>query len=370
MPPPVFGPESAVRSKTVDRTATTPFHLKLFYHAHNFRPLADFAPPGSPALPEHVQIYTWFSCTLRELGMLLTSCLPEVMPEPVIGTRLTFRLIYPDTKPGSQVRAPGEGRFLAKDMGSVIVRAPHPNVPHSSDAANGATHDAAVNGDANSGGSGNGGNSGSGGDDGGGSDLLFVGADANKTLYECRFVVGDYVDCAVQPPYEDGTPMPPLPARSRVDQPGPGMRAFGGSYGASYGGGGGYGGGYSRGYSGGGYSGGYSRDYGRSYGRDYGRGYSSRDYGGGGGGYGEGYGGRYGGYDGGYRGYGGYRGSYGGSSSGGGGGHGGYYGFGRRGGRGGGYVPAGEWRRGDQLPDTRDSRPGGWGGGGRGRRRW
>ncbi|OOF95204.1 hypothetical protein ASPCADRAFT_5726 [Aspergillus carbonarius ITEM 5010] len=93
---------------TIDRQSTPPFHLKLFYRLNNYHHLSDFAPQFSSStssfssthyngptsgpnairarspppsttsntntntLPSHLQIYTWQSCTLRELSQLLT----------------------------------------------------------------------------------------------------------------------------------------------------------------------------------------------------------------------------------------------------------------------------------------------------------
>ncbi|KAK1139902.1 hypothetical protein N8T08_011063 [Aspergillus melleus] len=139
----------APKPPKIDRQSTTPFHLKLFYRVNNFHPLSDFAPPSPPHnysgplsgpnsirsrspppqqqqqatsnLPAHLQIYTWQSCTLRELSQLLTSALPSLLPDPAVGTRLCFRLIYPDTKAAASMGPDARGRYLSKDMGSVVV---------------------------------------------------------------------------------------------------------------------------------------------------------------------------------------------------------------------------------------------------------
>ncbi|KAL2220525.1 Sin3 associated polypeptide p18-domain-containing protein [Thermoascus aurantiacus ATCC 26904] len=207
----------------IDRQTTTPFHLKLFYRLNAFHHLSDFpiaapapsvpasganaigahSPPPPPPLPPHLQIYTWPSCTLRELAHLLFSALPDLFPDPAVGTRLSFRLIYPDTRGaatsgvlGSETR----GRYLSKEMGSVVI-APRESAEHD-DLENG-------NGPGPRGG------------------FRVQGDDADRTLQDVRFVIGDYVDCAIQPPLEDGSVAPPLSGRGSVIG-GPGMRAFGG----------------------------------------------------------------------------------------------------------------------------------------------
>jgi histone deacetylase complex subunit SAP18 len=73
------------------------------------------------------------------------------------------------------------------------------------------------------------------------------GEDADKTLADARFVVGDFVDCAVFPPLSDGSAVPravPMVrgggpprengyrgSRGGFDRGGGGMRAFGGGRG-------------------------------------------------------------------------------------------------------------------------------------------
>ncbi|EEH39530.1 hypothetical protein PAAG_08799 [Paracoccidioides lutzii Pb01] len=192
----------------IDRQTTTPFHLKLFYREHSFHHLSDFPIPSPPSsgnvslapapLPlPHLQIYTWPSCSLRELAQLLTSCLPSILPDPAVGTRISFRLIYPDTR--TQTAAgDGRGRFLSRDMGSVIVGP-------SDDAENRET-DRRANGP-----------------------LKLQGDEADKCLQDFRFVIGDYVDCAILPPLSDGSIAPAIVNRGVVgiSAIGGGMRAFG-----------------------------------------------------------------------------------------------------------------------------------------------
>lgn len=194
----------------MDRQSTTPFHLKLFYRLHGFHNLTDFPIP-SPArdgsanpvpgpLPPHLQIYTWQSCSLRELATLLTSCLPSLLPDPAVGTRLSFRLVYPDTKGAIlAAKAAGDegavqGRYTSRDIGSVVIGADN------RDTANG-------DGSSRQGG------------------MRLQGEDADKTLQDLHFVIGDYVDCAILPPLPDGSVAPPLSGRGPAV--GGGMRAFG-----------------------------------------------------------------------------------------------------------------------------------------------
>ncbi|KAK5069641.1 hypothetical protein LTR64_008322 [Lithohypha guttulata] len=170
-------------SKDIDRQKTTPFLLNFCYRSNAFHNLVDFPLPTPsnprPPLPQHLQIYTWYSCTLKELAHLLTTALPSIVPDPAIGTRLSFRLIYPDTSPatrgGRLGGEEGRGRYTSKEMGSVVISAP--------DVANG-------NGDSY------------------GKDYELGGEDSEKTLADSKFVIGDYIDCAVFPPLSDGSVVP------------------------------------------------------------------------------------------------------------------------------------------------------------------
>lgn len=168
-----------------------------------------------------MQIYTWPNCTLGELATLTTSVLPSnVIPSPAVGTRLVFKLIFPDTR--ATVSEGGRGKWIDKPLGSVVI------------GGNGAEMDID-------------------GEDNGPS----LEGDAKKTLAEARFVIGDYVACSIYPPNADGS-VAPLPSRGPPRDGGfggprgpPRENGYGGGYGR---GGGGYRGGYG-GRGGGGYGG-------------------------------------------------------------------------------------------------------------------
>ncbi|KAE8451303.1 hypothetical protein EG329_004468 [Mollisiaceae sp. DMI_Dod_QoI] len=247
----------------IDRQTTTPFYLKLFYRNNTFHRVEEFTTPSD--LPPHLQIYTWPSCTLRELSHLLTSALPSILPDPAIGTRLSFRLIFPDARNSGPPSGPG--RYMMKDLGSIVIGDGGPGIlPDEEEAA-------IVRGGQMEG---------------------PLGGEPEKTLQDARFVIGDYVSVTITPAMENGGVAPPPSGPSR------------GGFGA-----------------------------GRGMGDLGGRGGSNP---------------RENGYGGGYRGRGGSRG-------------GGNFGQG--------FVPAGEWRRGERVPDGpaggRGRGFGGGFGGGRGR---
>ncbi|KAK8182849.1 Sin3 associated polypeptide p18-domain-containing protein [Phyllosticta citribraziliensis] len=203
---------SLAKSMLIDRQTTTPFLLKLFYRQSAFHRLEEFSPYANSPPPPHLQIYTWPSCTLRELTHLLVTALPSLLPSPAIGTRLSFRLIFPDTK-GAAMAATGggrgadngnvpPGRYLSKELGSVIIGGGGPGVEED-DVVPPTSRAAAA--------------------------LDRLEGDADKTLADARFVIGDYVSCCILPPGPDGsvaTGPPPVPA-SRGYGPPP-SREYGG----------------------------------------------------------------------------------------------------------------------------------------------
>jgi histone deacetylase complex subunit SAP18 len=140
--------------------------------------------PTLSRLPTHLQIYTWQSCTLRELCGLFLGAMPSLLPQPYAGTRIAFRLVYPDIQ-GSN-RPGAQGRYISRDIGSVIVGARTTNENSDLDDGDGAAVAEA---------------------------LKQLNGDPDKTLSDAKFLVGDYVTCAVLPPLPDGSvPAAPLPS--------------------------------------------------------------------------------------------------------------------------------------------------------------
>lgn len=211
----------------INRQTTAPFHLKLFYHQNNFHQLSEYSTPApprrgggpgsgpnairassppAPALPpHHLEIYTWHSCTLLELSQLLTSALPSLLPDPPVGTRLCFRLVFPDARGAVMSGPDARGRYTSKDLGSVVV-GPRDSPYRTEEGAD--DHEEARPRPGQ---------------------LRFQGSEAEKSLQDARFIVGDFVECAVLPPLEDGS-VAPAPRGSSGPAPmgggGGGMRAF------------------------------------------------------------------------------------------------------------------------------------------------
>jgi histone deacetylase complex subunit SAP18 len=163
----------------IDRQATTPFLLRLYYRSNAFHSPSEFStvPPPSWLQQSSLQIYTWPSCSLAELTTLLTAALPNLLPSPAVGTRVAYRLVFPDTR-SVPVSGPSDapGRWLSKELGSVVL-------------GHGDDYDQET-------------------DTAG---LGRIDGDAHKTLADARFVIGDYISCAVFPPLADGSvaPLPP-----------------------------------------------------------------------------------------------------------------------------------------------------------------
>ncbi|KAI9740706.1 MAG: hypothetical protein M1818_004671 [Claussenomyces sp. TS43310] len=173
----------AMPLKKVDRQTTTPSLLRLFYREGAFPPLSDFVSPSTP----HLELYTWPTCTLRELSHLIVTSLSALLPTPAIGTRLSFRLIFPDTRsPAPTASSTAPGRYLFKDLGSVIVGDGGPGIPSADEKTAAVVKDGIVPGD--------------------------PAEQPERTLQDGRFIIGDYVAVAILPPLANGDVGPPLVA--------------------------------------------------------------------------------------------------------------------------------------------------------------
>lgn len=190
--------------------------------ANNKHRVEDFVSPDE--LPPYVEIYTWQSCTLRELSHLLTSAYPDLLPSPAIGTRLSFRLIFPDTHIRGANSASGPPKYMTKELGSVVIGDGGTGILPGEDS------EGIVS--------------------GGPMEGAMLG-EPEKSLAEARFVIGDYVACAIIEPLQSGAVAPPPPSGPARGGFGAGRGAgeFGGGRARENGFGGGGGGGF-RGFSG------------------------------------------------------------------------------------------------------------------------
>ncbi|KAK3943012.1 Sin3 associated polypeptide p18-domain-containing protein [Diplogelasinospora grovesii] len=165
---------------SADRDETTPFLLKLFYRTGAFHRPDEFKPPS---LPPYIPVYTWKKCSLSELSRHLAAAAnsthPPLLPDPAIGTRLVFRLIFADTRSagGGSSNVP---RYVAKDLGSVVIGDGGPGIVEPNTDEEPPEVGVKVGG----------------GGGGGGTD------DGAKTLSDAKFVIGDYISCAILPPSE------------------------------------------------------------------------------------------------------------------------------------------------------------------------
>ncbi|KAI1479013.1 hypothetical protein K445DRAFT_315676 [Daldinia sp. EC12] len=156
----------------MDRHTTPPFMLRLFYRTGAFHRPDEF---NTSQLPPHMPIYTWPDCTLTELTYIIAALKPSLVPNPAIGTRFAFRLIFPDTRSTS---GPTSSKYAVKDLGSVIV-----------------------------------GNGGKGLDPNDPEAEKTIESEGDKTLKDAKFVVGDFISCAILPPLPDGSVAPVSSAR-------------------------------------------------------------------------------------------------------------------------------------------------------------
>mmetsp|Transcript_6993 Transcript_6993/g.15063 ORF Transcript_6993/g.15063 Transcript_6993/m.15063 type:complete len:213 (-) Transcript_6993:169-807(-) len=79
--------------KTLDRSKTCPFLLRVFHKIGGHHGLEAFAVRGKEPVDDELQVYTWPDVTLRELADLVRDVAPEARSP---SAKLNFRLIYPD----------------------------------------------------------------------------------------------------------------------------------------------------------------------------------------------------------------------------------------------------------------------------------
>ncbi|KAI0393618.1 hypothetical protein F5Y17DRAFT_302274 [Xylariaceae sp. FL0594] len=177
----------------MDRHTTSPFALQLFYRTGAFHRPDEFT---TDPLPPCLTLHTWPDCTLDELAQHISIADEKLLPNPAIGTRLAFRLLYHDTRglsggrggglPGSSSSVvSGNVKFTVRELGSVVIGDGGPGLDPNDD----------------------------GDQEGEGKWKKLEDTDPDKTLQEARFVVGDYISCAILPPLPDGSVAPASSAR-------------------------------------------------------------------------------------------------------------------------------------------------------------
>jgi len=133
--------------KPIDREKTCPLLLRVFCANGRHNPMNDYNRGNVPT--NELQIYTWMDCTLRELTQLIKEVNPDARRR---GTIYEFSVVYPD---------PRSNTYRLRDIGSTQSG--------------------------------------------------IRGVDDNKTLHQCKFEIGDYIDVAISLPGANRAP----PRRSR-----------------------------------------------------------------------------------------------------------------------------------------------------------
>lgn len=186
-------------TKGDDDHDATPFLVRLFHKTGSFPRYVAIAHDGilidgisllnilfrpeefaSSSLPPYVSIYTWSTCTLNELALELAAAKPNALPTPAIGTRLSFQLVCPDLRGSSAINTT-QPKFAVKELGSIVIGEGYPGAEDREEA--------------------------------GPDSLMREDSGKDKTLADWRFVVGDYISCAILPPRGDGAVAPSGAAR-------------------------------------------------------------------------------------------------------------------------------------------------------------
>lgn len=130
----------------------TPFLINLYHQTGSFPRPQDLPHLTTP----HTPLYAFKKTSLLQLVHLLADADPSVLPSPAIGTRVAFRVSFSD------------GRHLTThNLGSVVIRGRNRDV-----------------------------------DTGVDDDEEEEKDDSEKTLHDVKFIVGDYLSCAILPPDE------------------------------------------------------------------------------------------------------------------------------------------------------------------------
>jgi len=134
--------EAPLEKLVVDREKVCPMLLRIFISEGRHNKTNDFSRGGFPQAREgkacELQIYTWMDCTLRELMGLIKDVSQDCRRK---GTEFRFAIIFPEDR---------YDRFDMREMGTTITGQ--------------------------------------------------KGPDDDKTLAQCKFEVGDYIDVAIIPP--------------------------------------------------------------------------------------------------------------------------------------------------------------------------
>uniref|UniRef100_A0A1I7TT51 18 kDa Sin3-associated polypeptide n=1 Tax=Caenorhabditis tropicalis TaxID=1561998 RepID=A0A1I7TT51_9PELO len=127
------------QDKPIDREKVCPLLLRVFCSNNRHNPISEFNNRnGGTVPPNELQMFTWVDCTLSELAMLIKEINPDARRK---GTTFDFAIVQPDRM--SQ-------RFNLREIGNTM---------------NGQR-----------------------------------GIDDNKTLQQCKFEVGDFIDVAISIP--------------------------------------------------------------------------------------------------------------------------------------------------------------------------
>src|SRR3569833_3386583 len=81
-------------------------------------------------LPTHLQLYVQPTDTMYDLALSMAGEDSSVLPYPAIGTRLCFRLVYPDAR-----MAHGPPRFVIKNLNNQMINTNRPGAETEEDDA-------------------------------------------------------------------------------------------------------------------------------------------------------------------------------------------------------------------------------------------
>jgi histone deacetylase complex subunit SAP18 len=134
---------AATKPVVVNREEVCPLLLRVFTSTGGHNNIGEYDRGRTPE--NEIQIYTWMDATLKELTGLIKEVNPDARRR---NTYFNYRVIYPDLR---------SGRYCHTDLGSTVAGT--------------------------------------------------KGVDDAKTLAECKFTIGDYLDVSISPPNMRGDRM-------------------------------------------------------------------------------------------------------------------------------------------------------------------
>ncbi|KAF9098495.1 mtDNA inheritance, partitioning of the mitochondrial organelle [Mortierella sp. AD031] len=96
----------------IDREKLCPFLLKMFYKKSEHHRVDTYTPESTPGKSTELQLYTWKNATMGEIASLVKQAIPDLIEQVGPSGELRFRHIYLDVN---------RGIYVGRDIGKVLL---------------------------------------------------------------------------------------------------------------------------------------------------------------------------------------------------------------------------------------------------------